>query len=630
MSRFLDWVDDRTGCRRVARALMDESLPGGPRWRYVWGHALGFMFIVQIVTGLALWTAYSPSRTTAWESVYHIQYHMLGGWLVRGVHHFASHVTVVLLTIHFLQVIVYRAYRAPREVNYWIGLVMTLCVLGMALTGYWLPADQRALASIQVTTGLVQAIPWVGEPLARVMLGGAEFGHHTLTRAFALHAGALPAALGVLLLIHYAIFRGQGRKTPPLSNAMLDSAERYWPRQWLRNIAVCVTAAGIAMGLVFASESPDGTGGTVWGAQLGAPADEAADLAAERPELYFLFFNQLLKYLAPYPLFVGALVAVAVLLVLLMMPFWGRWRVGHAFNVLLAIGLIGGAAILTALGIYDDYHGAAAQQFLAARSAASERAERALELAASPQGIPPAGMRELMASDPLLQGPPLFRRHCAACHSHYDALAEDAGELDQDPSRIVAAQPTASNLWRFGSREWVAGILDPERIAGPQYFGNTSHVEMVSWVTVNIGEKVAELEGEELATFRRHVEDVTYALSAEAELPYQSPENGDDVADRIAAGREAMVSVFECTGCHKFHDNGELGLAPDLTGYASAEWLRGMISDPTHERFYRDTNDRMPAFLPAGEEARAARLTPHELEMIDRWLRREWHVPGDQ
>jgi hypothetical protein len=71
-----------------------------------------------------------------------------------------------------------------------------------------------------------------------------------------------------------------------------------------------------------------------------------------------------------------------------------------------------------------------------------------------------------------------------------------------------------------------------------------------------------------------------------------------------------------------------LGIAPDLTGYASAEWLRGIISDPTHERFYPDTNDRMPAFA-ASDDPAANRLSPQELDMLVAWLRGEWYEPAE-
>lgn len=65
MSRFFDWLDDRTGCRALVHDVLYEHIPGGARWRYVWGSTLVFALFVQLVTGLALWCAYSPSAQTA-------------------------------------------------------------------------------------------------------------------------------------------------------------------------------------------------------------------------------------------------------------------------------------------------------------------------------------------------------------------------------------------------------------------------------------------------------------------------------------------------------------------------------------------------------------------------------------
>src|SRR5688500_9914295 len=138
---LLDWLDDRTGVRGMTRAMLYEHIPGGARWRYVWGSTLMFAFVVQMITGFFLWTAYSPSSQTAWESVWYIQNQMTLGWLLRGIHHYTAQVMVVLLGLHMLQVIVDGAYRAPREVNFWLGLILAGLVLALGLTGYLLPWD---------------------------------------------------------------------------------------------------------------------------------------------------------------------------------------------------------------------------------------------------------------------------------------------------------------------------------------------------------------------------------------------------------------------------------------------------------------------------------------------------------
>ncbi|HEX5471003.1 MAG TPA: cytochrome b N-terminal domain-containing protein, partial [Lacipirellulaceae bacterium] len=150
MNRFFDWLDHRTGIRTFLSVALYEHIPGGARWRYVWGSTLSFCFFVQVVTGLILWSAYSPSAQTAWESVYYIQHQMTAGWLLRGVHHCTAEMMVILLAIHFAQVVVDGAYRAPREVNFWVGLILALFVLGLALTGYLLPWDQKGYWATKV------------------------------------------------------------------------------------------------------------------------------------------------------------------------------------------------------------------------------------------------------------------------------------------------------------------------------------------------------------------------------------------------------------------------------------------------------------------------------------------------
>ena len=44
MSRLSDWFDQRTGYRGIVNAALFEPIPGGARWRYVWGSCLLFVF----------------------------------------------------------------------------------------------------------------------------------------------------------------------------------------------------------------------------------------------------------------------------------------------------------------------------------------------------------------------------------------------------------------------------------------------------------------------------------------------------------------------------------------------------------------------------------------------------------
>ena len=145
-------------------------------------------------------------------SVYYIQHEMWLGNIVRGIHHFAAQAMVVLLAIHLMQVIIDGAYKAPREVNFWLGLILMQIVLGLSLTGYLLPWDQKGYYATQVSTKIMGATPVVGEVIQNAAQGGTEYGHHTLTRFFAMHAGVLPGLLIAFLVLHIYVFRRHGIK----------------------------------------------------------------------------------------------------------------------------------------------------------------------------------------------------------------------------------------------------------------------------------------------------------------------------------------------------------------------------------------------------------------------------------
>ncbi len=120
---------------------------------------------------------------------------------------------------------------------------------------------------------------------------------------------------------------------------------------------------------------------------------------------------------------------------------------------------------------------------------------------------------------------------------------------------------------------------------------------------------------------------IATALSAEAALPAQRELDKEAESDgSLEKGREALSESFEtysCTDCHKFRDAGDLGSAPDLTGWGSQEWLVEFITNPMHERFYRDENDRMPAFGVAGPGPKEALLSPDEIQLLAKWIRGE-------
>lgn len=618
ISSVSNWLDDRTGIRRAIGEVLFQRIPGGARWRYVWGVMLAFAVAMEFITGIFLWMHYSASTQTAWESVYFIEHVMVGGWLLRGIHHFTAHVTMVLLAIHLLQVILYRAYTAPREVNYWLGLGMMLMILALGQTGYLLPWDQRGNRATQIATTIAGVTPVVGDQVKTVAVGGDEFGHHTLTRFLALHAGVLPAVLLLLMVLHIAVGRRHGHPDP--EDDKPDAP--YWPDQAVRDGVACL--AVLATVVLLATQVK---------AELGPPSDPTVDFNSARPEWYFLFLFQFLKFFeGETGMFIAAqLVPGLILGVLALMPFIGKWKLGHRFNVLFVFTILAGIVGLTSLALYKDYNGKTddSLHFADEVSLAHSQAERAHELAS--MGIPPEGAKIMLRNDPKTGGYQLFVRHCASCHEHYDP---DTEQIDDRLLHVKVEKPSASNLYGFGSRRWMEGMLDPEQVNGSTYFGHTvlKDGEMVGWVNDSIASELKDLPDDEKAAFKKKVQATAWAISAEAKLPYQVDVDAKQ-SEQIKSGLDIVINELSCIDCHKLGDEGDLGSAPDLTGYASHEWLKEFIKNPQTERFYYsednyDEADRlMPGFATHPENPSLNKLSDRELELIVRYLRRDWPMP---
>jgi ubiquinol-cytochrome c reductase cytochrome b subunit len=594
MNFLFTWIDQRTGARKLLHEALFENVPGGARWRYVWGSTLVFCFTVQVITGLFLWLAYSPGSQTAWESVYYIQHVMTGGWFLRGLHHFTAQAMTVLLLLHLLQVVVDGAYKAPREVNYWTGVLLLVLVLALSLTGYLLPWDQKGFWATKVATNIAAITPVIGPALQQLVVGGPDYGHHTLTRFFALHAGIIPGAIIAFIALHVYLFRKHGLTA---KEPRRRADEPFWPRQVLCDAVACLAVLAVVLTLVI----------TEHGAPLGAPADPSEQFSAARPEWYFLFLFQFLKYFPGGTEVWGAIVIPTVLLLLVgALPILGRWNLGHRFNLGFLGAMLAGVALLTYLAVAEDR---AKPEYTAALKAADFEAERVLALADAPSGIPTAGAVALLRADPLVQGPKLFARNCASCHRYegHDGL----GGQPKD-------KQSASDLKGFASREWLTGLLDPAKVDSASYFGGSEHKEgeMVKWVKKNIPTFNA--------SSREQLRQALTALSAEAGLKSQKAADARDAAIITAGNKLLPDDDFGCIECHTFKGQTHGGEAPDLTGYGSRQWLTAFIGNPKHESFYGERNDRMPAFGADG------RLTEAEIGLIADWLRGEWYVPVTQ
>ncbi len=632
MATIHDWLDDRTGYRAILSRTLFAPIPGGARWRYVWGTTLGFTFFLQMVTGICLWMTYSPSTTTAWESVYYIQNEMTLGWVVRGIHHFAAQTMMILLVLHLMQVVIDGAYRAPREVNFWIGLILMQIVMVLGVTGYLLPWDQRGYAATQIVTGIIGSTPIVGPAVQLIVQGGPDYGHLNLTRFFALHAGILPLCLLFFLFLHIYVFRRHGYQGQPKST---EPTEKYWPDQFLKDAVACLAVLAAIMACTL-----------YWrGGELTAPADPAEAYSAARPEWYYLF---LFKFLSlSWVSMIGAktglgesfgavIVPGVAMTVIIFMPLIARRKFGHRFNVGFLWVVVGIAGVLTGMAVHADWisNSVEGKEYRIAVAKAHAEARRAKELAASPAGIPPEGAGQLLKNDPLTQGPKLFGIYCINCHQPESRTAE----FTEPAIAPELADPLTPTVVKFASREWNKSVLlnfaDHFKSLAKTQGDHAGAAEailngsMKDWSESN----APTLNDPQNAEDLNALVEFLYTQSTRPDaLPSDSPvvQRGQEI---FTTGKLKMGSVDACVDCHAMHPvvwkDGVRGMAeealseglqPDLTGYGGTEWLKKMIATP-HALYAGDSgNNAMPAF--------EDQLTVRELDMLARWLSLDYYPP---
>ena len=639
-----DWIDNRTGYRNFLHAVLLLNFPvsHATRWRYVWGGSLALLFFVQLVTGTLLMTVYSPSEAAAWGSVHYLETAVHWGWLIRGVHHCTSHMILVVMIVHLLVLVVTAGYRKPKEFTYWTGLLLSLLILGSAISGNPLPWDQKGYWAYTIETGIAGTMPVIGPSLKTLAVGGAEFGNLTLTRLYTLHVVVLPVLCVLLLTIHVALMRREKLIT---SRKAADGdgpkrTESYWPHQTIRNLLTFMLLMGLIVVQVvyqprtnekFFPEIPAGHWEPdipIGEIALTAPADGDFPYVA-RPEWYVRFLFEL-RNMVPkeHEVLITGMLPAVVLLLLLFVPFYEKalGRVGgYAFSVLLVFGLVGGMGYLTCDGIQRDLQD---EHFREQRRQELTYAGRAAWLA-SEQGIPPEGPATLLKNDPKVMGPILFSTHCASCHrwEGHDGMGKAVTEIVD--GKRVPREPSASDLAGFGSSRWLTEFL--KNPTGEKFFGHVGQLEggeaivegeMANWATEN--------SGPEGPLNEKHIEAIAAFVSQQAHLPNQPEldEATKKLARDIASGatlyndqKEDLEFYGYCVQCHTFkagdpNDEGSPGMAPDLTGYASKEWLTAFIRNPGAERFYGEKNV-MPAFD-------APQLSDSQLRLLVDWMRGEW------
>jgi ubiquinol-cytochrome c reductase cytochrome b subunit len=119
----------------------------------------------------------------------------------------------VALYAHITRGLYYGSCRAPREVLWWVGIIIFLLTMATAFMGYVLPWGQMSFWGATVITNLFSAIPVVGESIVTWLWGGYSVDNPTLNRFFVLHF-LMPFLIVGIVFLHLIALHQTGSNNP--------------------------------------------------------------------------------------------------------------------------------------------------------------------------------------------------------------------------------------------------------------------------------------------------------------------------------------------------------------------------------------------------------------------------------
>ncbi|ULH14829.1 cytochrome bc complex cytochrome b subunit [Deinococcus sp. KNUC1210] len=220
------WLDERLNISRLNDKFLRKAFP--VHHTFFLGEITMFALIILILTGVFLALSYEPSTRlvpsfldkntmvpAAYSSILRINW-MPFGDMLRRIHHWSANIMVAAAIVHMMRIYFTGSFKKPRELNWWIGMLLLVFTILTAVTGYSLPYDNFAKTTLGVVVSIVQSIPWIGDYVAQLAFGGKFALDNTqmIPRVYGYHIMLLPAILLSLTGAHLLIMIKQKHTQP--------------------------------------------------------------------------------------------------------------------------------------------------------------------------------------------------------------------------------------------------------------------------------------------------------------------------------------------------------------------------------------------------------------------------------
>jgi len=359
------WLDARLQIEAPVLGVVQHPVPSRTAsWAYVFGSAAITAFALQVLTGILLALLYVPSAAEAWNSLQALNHDVAFGWFIRALHGWGSNFMLAIVLLHMVQVVLFGAYKFPRELTWIVGVLLLLVTLGMAFTGQVLRFDQDAYWGLGIGASIASRVPIIGSKVVALMLGGPIIAGATLSRFFALHVFVVPGLLISFVAVHVLLVLNLGINEWPMPGRIVrrDTYMREY-HDLTHAHGVPFVPGAVGKDLVFSAFIVAAIAACAYVLGPFGPAgqpDPTIIQTAPKPDYFFLWLYALLSFLPPAAETPILLIAPPLIIVgLLVLPFvagegeksWRRRPVAVLTILLVAVTL----GTLTHLGTHTPW-----------------------------------------------------------------------------------------------------------------------------------------------------------------------------------------------------------------------------------------------------------------------------------
>ena len=203
---FLQTVKERLGFQTLEYEVPEHA----NSFQYSLGGMTLSAFTILVASGLLLAQFYVPDPERANPSLHYLVDHVWLGWFLRGIHFWAADVLTITLLLHMIRVAFTGSYKAPREVNWYVGVGLLLMMVGLLFTGTVLKWDQEAYEALAHFLWVVDGMGIFGLPVTEKFAPGVPL----LSRIYMWHISLIPLLTVPLIGLH--LFYIKYHKVSPL------------------------------------------------------------------------------------------------------------------------------------------------------------------------------------------------------------------------------------------------------------------------------------------------------------------------------------------------------------------------------------------------------------------------------